>query len=147
VARSKRLLVELAMGGICNCIPDPSLQISFIESDGVAVVLERVASITMDVGSDATASEEPSEQERRQHEAKKSASNTALSALTVVYFLLDSPAFASVSNEDTMGHIQRLCDHPSTRIANVAKAYVSRYGELVASVAASPGHEERPTPP
>ncbi|KAE9076024.1 hypothetical protein PF005_g7077 [Phytophthora fragariae] len=78
-APRKRQLVEFALGGICNCVPDPALQQQFIDGEGVDIIAPYVLHTL----------EQPTASEL----------NVAVSALTIAYFLLDSSAFADITSQ------------------------------------------------
>ncbi|KAL4111691.1 hypothetical protein PRIC1_003369 [Phytophthora ramorum] len=110
-------LVEFALGGICNCIPDPLLQQQFIDGDGVEILAPYILPES-DQTSPVTASE----------------LNVAVSALTIAYFLLDSSAFAEITSQRFMAKLRTFQRHPHAQIANTCAAFVTRYQELLASV-------------
>ncbi|KAG7387355.1 Armadillo repeat-containing protein 7 [Phytophthora pseudosyringae] len=112
----KHQLVEFALGGICNCIPDPPLQQHFIDGDGVEIVAPYIL--------EASVESVP---------ASSSELNVTVSALTIAYFLLDSASFADITSDRFMGKMQSLHSHPVAQIANTAAAFLSRYKELLAS--------------
>ncbi|GLE04295.1 hypothetical protein PINS_up013210 [Pythium insidiosum] len=122
---SQLLLREFALGGIANCIPDPALQSSFLDADGTAHAL----SITLSITPARFADPEVCEQDERE----RCELNAALSALSICYFLLDSPAILEVSTEAVVGHMNELTSHPNTQIANLAGAFLLRFQELIAS--------------
>lgn len=111
-------LAEFAIGGICNCIADPVLQHAFLSGDGFPLVEPYIWSLA-DIS-------EPLSGKRH-----ASRLNTVLSALSIAYFLLDSSAFAAVTNEQLRAHIQSLELHANTQIANTAMAFRTRYEEIL----------------
>ncbi|GMF27597.1 unnamed protein product [Phytophthora lilii] len=115
----KRQLVEFALGGICNCIPDPLLQQQFIDGDGVDIVAPYILQSALQ--SEQTPSPPASEL------------NVVVSALTIAYFLLDSSAFAEITSERFMTKMQSLQHHSIVQIANTAAAFLARFQELLAS--------------
>lgn len=133
-AMSDRLLVEFAMGGICNCIPDPILQGSFIASEGVVEVSTLVESITLDRFTDSESGDWSSAQTNRSDRLRLCELNMALSALTTAYSLLDSPAFADVTSDRLVAHVVVLSGHANRQIANIAMAFLSRQAELLQSI-------------
>ncbi|KAG1687643.1 hypothetical protein DVH05_004673 [Phytophthora capsici] len=110
---SRKKLVEFALGGICNCIPDPQLQQQFIEGEGVEILAPYILEIS--INSAPTSSREL---------------NVAVSALTTAYFLLDSDAFADITSDRFKDKMQTLQSHQNVQIANTAAAFLSRYQEL-----------------
>ncbi|ETP53687.1 hypothetical protein F442_01439 [Phytophthora nicotianae P10297] len=107
-------LVEFALGGICNCVPDPLLQQQFIDGDGVEIIAPYILETSLE--SEPTSSSEL---------------NVTLSALTIAYFLLDSSAFADITSDRFMAKMQSLQSHHTVQIANTAAAFVTRYQELL----------------
>ncbi|RLN98675.1 hypothetical protein BBJ28_00017540 [Nothophytophthora sp. Chile5] len=113
----RRHLVEFALGGICNCIPDPALQQQFIDGDGVEIVAPYITRVQLVAELALSTSE----------------LNVTLSALTIAYFLLDSSAFADITSERFMEKMRSLERHTLVQIANISAAFLSRYQELLAS--------------
>jgi hypothetical protein len=111
----KHKLVEFALGGICNGIPDPQLQQQFIDGDGVDILAPYILECSQTPPS--TASE----------------LNVSVSALTIAYFLLDSSAFADITSQRFMTKLQSLQQHSTAQIANTAAAFLSRFQELLAA--------------
>ncbi|KAG7394938.1 Armadillo repeat-containing protein 7 [Phytophthora boehmeriae] len=112
----KYQLVEFALGGICNCIPDPQLQQQFIDGDGVEIVAPYVLDIKL------------------QSELQTSSEvNISVSAVTIMYFLLDSSAFPAVTTERFSTQMSTLQLHPVVQIANTAAAFLTRHQELLAT--------------
>ncbi|OWY92995.1 hypothetical protein PHMEG_00037764, partial [Phytophthora megakarya] len=111
--KSRNQLVELALGGICNCIPDPQLQQQFIDGEGLEIVEPYILETL----------EKPTTSEL----------NVTVSALTIAYFLLDSTVFAHITSDKFMTKMQTLQDHSSTQIANTANAFITRYQELMST--------------
>lgn len=108
-------LVEFALGGISNCVPDPTLQRQFLDGEGLEIVMPYI----MQVGA---ANEDAL--------ASPSAFNAALSALTIAYFLLDSPAAPAVASGPCAAHLEALERHPERQVANLAAAVRMRRQEL-----------------
>lgn len=106
-------LVEFALGGICNCIPDPDLQQQFIEGDGVEIVAPYILKFSLE--SELTSAPEL---------------NVIVYALTIAYFLLDSNAFIEITSNKFTTKLQSLQSHRIEQIANTAAAFISRYQEL-----------------
>ncbi|TMW58906.1 hypothetical protein Poli38472_007051 [Pythium oligandrum] len=120
-SKTRRLLVEFAMGGICNCVCDPALQRSFLALDGASQVLSYVMKLTLeDFTSEKT--------------EDSVAFNTTLSALTICFFLLDSEAFVELTEDHVVTQLTTLLQHSNTQIANIAAAFLTRSQELIASV-------------
>ncbi|KAG6580248.1 Armadillo repeat-containing protein 7 [Phytophthora cinnamomi] len=114
-AARKSQLVEFALGGICNCIPDPVLQQQFIDGEGVDIISPYILSLHD--------TQQPTASEL----------NVAVSALTSAYFLLDSRAFADITSQRFMVKMQSLQQHSIVQIANTAAAFLSRFQELLAT--------------
>ncbi|KAG6606598.1 Armadillo repeat-containing protein 7 [Phytophthora cinnamomi] len=114
-AARKSQLVEFALGGICNCIPDPILQQQFIDGEGVDIISPYILSLHD--------TQQPTASEL----------NVAVSALTSAYFLLDSRAFADITSQRFMAKMQSLQQHSIVQIANTAAAFLSRFQELLAT--------------
>ncbi|EGZ14269.1 hypothetical protein PHYSODRAFT_514615 [Phytophthora sojae] len=112
-ASRKQKLVEFALGGICNCIPDPILQQQFIDGEGVDIMAPYILEAQLD--SQPAASE----------------LNVAVSALTAAYFLLDSSAFADITAQRFVAKMQSLQQHSIAQVANTAAAFLSRYQEVL----------------
>ncbi|KAG2759805.1 hypothetical protein PC129_g13730 [Phytophthora cactorum] len=110
----KHKLVEFALGGICNCIPDPLLQQQFIDGDGVEIVAPYILELSLET--------EPT---------SSSELNVTLSALTIAYFLLDSSAFADITSDRFTTRMQSLQSHRTVQIVNTAAAFLRRYQELL----------------
>ncbi|RLN90708.1 hypothetical protein BBJ28_00012952 [Nothophytophthora sp. Chile5] len=115
--RRRHHLVEFALGGICNCIPDPALQQQFIDGDGVEILGPYIVRVQL----------------AAENELLTCELNVTLSALTIAYSLLDSSAFADITAERFMQHMRCLERHTLVQIANTAAAFLSRYQELLAS--------------
>lgn len=113
--KRNRNLVEFALGGISNCVADPTLQRQFLDGDGLDILAPFVLSVDEGVSC---------------ARSPRSAFNAALSALSVAYFLLDSPALAAVTSEPLGPHLQALEGHTDPQIANLAAAIASRRQEL-----------------
>ncbi|GMF47702.1 unnamed protein product [Phytophthora fragariaefolia] len=105
-------LVEFALGGICNCIPDPTLQRQFVHGEGVDLLAPYVLAVP------------------EQPPTSTSQLNVAVSALSSAYFLLDSPAFPDISSQRFVDTMRRLEQHATAQIANAAAAFLQRRHEL-----------------
>ncbi|DAZ93277.1 TPA: hypothetical protein N0F65_010901 [Lagenidium giganteum] len=117
---SQQRLVEFALGGLCNCLPDPRLQAAFLDSDAAPLVLAYVLDI-----------DTKTSLEGKHNECAR---NTALSALTICYHLLDSPAFAAMTDEHVAECMRGLCSHPDVQVANLAAVFLSRVEEILQQV-------------
>jgi hypothetical protein len=107
-------LVEFALGGISNCVADPTLQRQFLDGEGLEIVMPHILRAGAHPGALATPSE----------------LNAALSALTIAYFLLDSPAAPAVASGPCRAHLEALERHPERQVANLAAAVALRRQEL-----------------
>lgn len=107
-------LVEFALGGICNCIPDPLLQQQFLDGEGLDIVAPYVTRVELSPP------------------ASASQLNVSVWALSIAYFLLDSTAFADVSERFT-AKMRLLEGHPTAQIAHTASAFLRRGQELLTS--------------
>nr|CCA28260.1 conserved hypothetical protein [Albugo laibachii Nc14] len=131
--RHKNAMMEFALGGICNCIADPRLQLQFFALNGANEIIGCVRKL-VEI-SDITAC--------------VSKLNQLLSAMTICYFLLDSSAFHKLTTNSTCMNeydsnetvrqedsilciMQGLQRHHSVQIANIASAFDDRHQELLA---------------
>lgn len=115
-ASMKYSLQEFALGGICNCIPDPILQQDFLSNDAIPLILYYIND----------------QYPQRPLPNAETSLNLMISALTICYFLLDSPAFACLTEESVVSRMHHLCEqHENPQVVNIASAFLSRYGEII----------------
>ncbi|EGZ24542.1 hypothetical protein PHYSODRAFT_311467 [Phytophthora sojae] len=100
-ADQEHKMVEISLGSICNCIPDPTLQQQVIDGEGIDIISPYI----LDFGAQR-------------------------SVLTTAYFLLDSSAFADITAQRFMTKMRALQQHSIVQVANAAAAFLSRNQEL-----------------
>uniref|UniRef100_M4BVJ7 Uncharacterized protein n=1 Tax=Hyaloperonospora arabidopsidis (strain Emoy2) TaxID=559515 RepID=M4BVJ7_HYAAE len=111
-------LVEFALGGICNCIPDFPLQQQFIEGDGVEILVPFILEIPLE--GDRSTALTPSEL------------NVIVSSLSIAFFLLDSSAFTAITSDQLIAKMRQCQQNSIVQVSNTAAAFLTRYQELLA---------------